>query len=80
MIRYLNMSQCITLYSGFKTIISSGFSDNVQSKGKLLVKSHHVINVKEILLGNKSQINGHVIRQASVTLHPYLVKLVVSLI
>lgn len=78
MIRYLNMSQCITLYSGFKSIISSGFSDNVQSKGKLLVKSHHVINVKEILLGNNSQINGHVI--ASVTLHPYLVKLVVSLI
>jgi len=74
------MSQSITLYSGFKTIISSDFSDNVQSKGKLLVKSHHVINVKEILLGNKSQINGHVIRQASVTLHPYLVKLVVSLI
>ncbi|XP_060855198.1 uncharacterized protein K02A2.6-like [Metopolophium dirhodum] len=62
----------------FKSIISSGFSDNVQSKGKLLVKSHHVINVKEILLGNNSQINGHVIRQASVTLHPYLVKLVVN--
>jgi len=67
MIRFLNMSQCITFYSGFKTIISSGFSDNVQSKGKLLVESHYVINVKEILLGNKSQINGHVIRQASVT-------------
>ncbi|KAL4082667.1 hypothetical protein QTP88_029728 [Uroleucon formosanum] len=64
--------------SGFKTIISSGFSDNVQSKGKLLVKGHHVINVKEIILGNKSQINGHVIRQASVTLNPYLVKLVVD--
>jgi len=41
----------------------------------MLVKIHHVINVREILFGNKSQING----QASVTLHPYLVNLVVSL-
>jgi len=73
------MNNSITLYSGFKSIISSGFSDNVQNKGKLLMESHHVINVNELLIENKSQIKGHVIRLTSVTLHPYLVKLLVSL-
>jgi len=42
----------------------------VQNKGKLLVESHHVVNVNELLFGNKSQINSHVIQQTSVTLHP----------
>lgn len=68
----------ITINSGFKLINVSGFSNNVQTKGKKLVESYHVINAHEIIFRDKSQINGHVIRQTSVTLNPYLVKLVVS--
>lgn len=56
----------------------SDFSDNVKNKGGKLVKSHHVINVKEMLFKNKSEIIGHVIRQTSVTQNPYLIKFSVS--
>lgn len=45
------------------------------AKGKQLCESNHVFDVKEIRSGTDCNISAAVIRQASVTLEPYIVKL-----
>jgi len=72
------MNGDIIIYSGFKNINIGEFSENVKFKGKKLVESNHVFNVKEITSENICLISSYVIRQTSVTLDPYLVKLEVS--
>jgi len=72
------MNNHIIIYSGFKNIKVGEFSENVKFKGKKLVESNHVFNVKEIASEHIFLISCNVIRQTSVTLEPYLVKLEVS--
>ena len=73
-----NLDNPIIIYSGFKNINVGEFSENVKFKRKKLVESNHVFNVKEIGSENICLISCNVIRQTSVTLEPYLVKLKVS--
>lgn len=66
-------------------IIQYGFQ-NIQphfsftsDKGKKLYESNHVFNVQEIrLIEGLSVITGFVVRQTSVTLEPYKVKLKIN--
>jgi len=72
------MNSHIIIYSGFKNINIGEFLENVKFKGKKLVESHHVFNVKEIASENICLISCNAIRQTSITLDLYLVKLKVS--
>lgn len=67
----------LILYHGFHSI----FFNNTYNKDKALnlVKSGHVTHVKEVkTIQGPCLISGQVIRQASVTLAPYNVKIEVS--
>lgn len=72
------MNSDIIIYSGFKNINVSEFSESVMFKGKKLVESNDVFNVKEIITENICLISCYIVRQTSLTLDPYVVKLEVS--
>lgn len=63
------MSSIIVICFGFKTIIISSFSGNVQSKGKLLVENHYVMNVSEILFGNKVKLKAMLYSRLPICIH-----------
>lgn len=54
------------------------FQPQTEPKGKALVKSGHVMKVEEVRIQHHTSIRASVIRQASVTSDPYIVKLSVS--
>lgn len=70
----------IILKCGFQSInCKTIFSNN---KGENLVKSGHVINVTEVIASHNgySMVTANVIRQTSVSMQPWKVKLEVYLI
>jgi len=77
------MNECgvdIVLKCGFQSVnFKTIFSNN---KGENLAKSGHVINVTEVITSHNgySMVTANVIRQTSVSMQPWKVKLEVCLI
>lgn len=53
----------LTIKSGFQPVITDCFRKRSLSKGRKLLESFHVSNVKEDIVNNVHQISGEVLRE-----------------